>query len=391
MKKKIAGIIIVALLISGFGLHRILRGKHATTIDNDSVSVSKGTITEKVVAVGNILPEQSVDVKSRIAGTVEKLYHDAGDFVKKDESLVEVKPVPTPDEYASAKQQVATDSVVETSALANYKRYQFLLKEKAISPGDQDFANAKENYHKSRLATELDKEKLALLEEGKAVIGGRAIANIIRSPITGYILQRDVDLGAPVNAQSSAQPGNTLFMIADMNHLSFQGQVSEIDASKIHKGMVANIKIAALPKLNIKGDLTLISLQSVQANSANSNSNSSGDSSSGGSSSSPFNVGFSVKVTNLKIPDGTKLLAGYSATAEITVKTAKNVLIIPERVLQFEKNKVFVWIPGDGKKSIKKYIKVGLSDGMNVEIISGLKLGDTLLISGPPSDAKDQG
>lgn len=382
MKKKCAGIIVLVLLVSGFGIHRLFRGDtSATTTHSNVVQVSRGNITEKVIAVGNIIPKQSIEVKSPIAGTVARIFHHAGDYVKKGTPLLEVKPEPTPDEYASAKQQVEIDKISVTTTATKLKSYAFLLKKGAIAPDDQNYVSAEDDGHKARLTLELDQEKLALLERGKAVIGGRAIANIIPSPASGYILERNVDLGGPVVAQSSAQAGNTLFVIANMDDLIFKGQVSEIDAAKIHLAMPATLKIAALPKIKITGILTRIALQSVQANAASSGSN----------TSSPFNVGFNVEVTKLHVPKGTRLLAGYSATADITVKKAKNTRLIPERALQFKGNKIFVWLPGkDASPATKQFITTGISNGMKVQVIKGLIFGQTLFISLPHTDANNE-
>lgn len=349
-----------------------------------TVKVTKGTIKEKVVAVGNITPKQLIEVKSPISGTIAKLYHDDGDYVTAGEPLFEIQPQPTPSDFAAAKQKVASDQVILKNALTSLNSYKFLLKNKAISPVDKSYQQAIETYRTSKLNLELAKEQLALLKKGKTTIAGQQVANIVKSPISGYVLQRNVDLGGAVIGESSAQAGSTIFTIANMQHLMFKGQISEIDASKIHTGMPATIKIAALPKQKVQGILTNIALQSVQAAAKNDGASSNSSSS---SSTSPFNVGFQVKITHLKIPKTIKLLAGYSATASIVVQTAKNVMTLPETALQFSGNKTYVWVPGKNNKPKKQFIKVGLSNGMQVQVLSGLQMGETIFTSGPKKPA----
>jgi HlyD family secretion protein len=383
MKKRLIFFFILLFFLTGFSAH--LSNKQTPDPSGNIIAVTKGNLTEKVTAVGNITPKQLVQVKSPISGTVDKLFHDYSDYVEQGEPLLEIKPQPAPSDYAAAKQQVAEDLVTEQAALKDLQRYQFLLKNNAISPSDQEYSNAKKTYDNTVLTRQLDQQKLALLDQGKAIIGGREIANIIKAPISGYIMKRNVDLGSSVVGESAAQAGDTVFTIANMNDLIFEGQVSEIDVAKIHKNMPAVIRVAAHSEHTIPGILTNISLQSEQAGkTASATSDSS-------SAASPFNVGFDVWITHLKIPANLLLLAGYSATAEITIATAKNILLIPERALQFDNDdKTYVWL-NNGKKNqpTKHYITTGISDGINVQVVSGLQLNQEIMADNPKDEANE--
>lgn len=376
-KKRLMAIFATIIVIMGLIIHHYntVAAKKAARASLNTVIVTNGNISEKVIAVGDITPKQLIAVRSPISGTVAELYHDYGDYVKQGDPLVRIKPQPTPAEYAAAKQQVSEDTVTEQAALRDLGRYQFLLKNRAISPNDQDYSNAKRTYDNAVLTRQLDQQKLALLVQGQATIGGQTIANIIPAPISGYIMQRNVDIGTGVAGVSDAQEGDTLFTIADMHDLIFEGQVSEIDVAKIHKNMPAKITIAAISDKVISGVLSNISLQSIQAGASTSTTTAAST-----SSNSPFNVGFNVWVTDLQIPSGLNLLAGYSATAEITVKTVTNALMIPERALQFDGDQTFVYLAGNRKsKPQKQFITVGISDGINVQVTKGLQLGQAIL------------
>ncbi len=372
MNKKLIITVIIILLIISLVFLPLVKSKSQAKYANE-VSVQRGNIISKVVAVGNILPLMSSSVKSPISGTVSELFFDDGDLVKKGDKLLEINPEPTPSNYVQAKQQVKMDLAKEQSAAAEVARYKYLLEQGAISKNDQDYANALKQYHTDHLQRILDEQLLSLLEKGNASIGGRKITNAIFSPADGFIVERNVNLGDSVTPQTEYQTGSVLMVVADMDNLIFKGQVSEADAAKLHQDMKATIEIAALPNVQIEGVLTKLGLQSTQASTSATTS----------SSSSPFNVGYKLEIGHLVWPKNLKLRAGYSATAEIVVQRAQNVLILPERVLQFEQEKSYVWKSSLNGAPEKQLIKIGLSDGVNVEIVDGLQLGDKVLENGP--------
>ncbi len=372
-------IIIVAIALIG-GIVYWYKRDHNDKTQAATVSVSRTTLTERVTAVGSIMPAKTTTVKSVMPGTVSKLFHQEGDYVNKGEKLAAIKPQPTPSDYAAAKQLVEQDLTKERKDAADVSRYEYLLKEGAISPKDQDLAKAHQQYQYDHLQRLLDQEKLSLLEKGTATIAGKQIANVITSPTDGFIVARDVNLGDPVTPQTDYQSGSVLFVVADMHDMIFKGQVSEIDAAKLKDGMSAKVLIAPLPTLKLSGKLTKLGLESVQANSKE-NPNAQLASS---TTTSPFNVGFNVQIRDLRLPKNIRLRAGYSATAKITVKEVKNALSLPETSVQFnEKGKPYVWLPNANGKPTKHNISIGISDGMKVQIISGLKDGQKVLTTPP--------
>lgn len=383
MKRKpvLVSILVLFIVVIGY----ILTSHKNKTSANTFIIVAKGEVTVKVTAVGNIVSAKTAAVKSPISGIVAEIFHEEGDVVKKGDPLLTIKPQPTPKDYATAKQQVEIDSTKEAASLAEVKRYEKLIQQKVISPNDQDYNKALNDYKNARLNRELSQKNLALLEEGKADIQGKSIDNVILSPINGYVVNRAINLGDPVTPQSDYQAGSILFTVADMNTLIFKGQVSEADASKLKSGVDATVKLAALPDVAIPGKLSLLGLQSVQLGALTS----SGSSDTTTKVNSPFNVGYKVEVAHLAVPANVQLRSGYSATAEITVAHASDTLIIPERIIQFEQDKPYVWRVNKNEKSEKQVIQLGLSDGVNVQVLKGLKLGDRLL-EAPPNSEKDK-
>lgn len=363
----IIGTIIIVLL--AIFLHSCKSGSKNS--DQETVTVKKGNIDEKVIAVGNIMPKHTISVKSIIPGIVGKLFHEEGDYVDQGALIIQVSPAPTPQLVAEANAAVKEQDAIVKQAEDHQKRLEKLVKTKIITP--DAYAMAVKDVSTAKAKMEMAEQKLALMQNGEATIGGKNIKTTINSPISGYILQRNVDVGDPVVPLTEAQAGTVLFVIANMQDLIFKGTVNEIDVAKISPNMVANISIAALPDTSVQGTLSKVGLRSNTPDTnrdTQTNNNTS-------TNNSPFNVGFNVELTNLQLPKNIKLRSGYSATAEITVKRVENVLVIPERVLVFKDNKTYVNLPG--KKPKQQEIKTGISDGINVEILAGLSEGQEIL------------
>ena len=220
----------------------------------------------------------------------------------------------------------------------------------------QEWDQADKDIQDARIRLELAQERLALIEKGRVKgshQGDRlAVESIIRAPIAGTVLELLVNEGDPVVPLTSYQAGTALTNLADMNDLVFKGTVDEIDVGKLHEGMPAQIKIGALPEAKVEGKIYKISPKSKTAEGA---------------------TLFDVEIELLPAKD-VVLRAGYSANAEIAVREKHGVLLVPERLVTFADGKASVELPGKAEKDppVKKEIKTGLSDGMNVEVAEGL-------------------
>jgi HlyD family secretion protein len=206
---------------------------------------------------------------------------------------------------------------------------------------------------------QMAKERLELMEKGSiaaSAVSGR-LESIIRSPIDGYILEKQVEVGDPVVPLSSYQEGTVLLTMADMGHLLFRGDVDEIDVGRLREGMPAEIKIGALPQAALTGVVSKISLKAKKQD-----------------NQTTFPVELRLTGTN-----GAKLRAGYSANAEITVEKRDSVLLIPERTVTFDGDSAWVNVPGPENKPQKRWIRTGLSDAINVQVSSGLREGERVL------------
>ncbi|MEK7727221.1 MAG: HlyD family efflux transporter periplasmic adaptor subunit, partial [candidate division KSB1 bacterium] len=181
----------------------------------------------------------------------------------------------------------------------------------------------------------------------------KASAPTWKAPIEGYVLSKTVEVGDPVTPLSSFQEGTVLMRMASMERLLFKGTVDEIDVGRLREGMEVEIKIGALPNDKIKGTLRLISLKAEKKENA---------------------TVFPIEIT-IDAANGSTLRAGYSANANIIIQKKDSVLTVPERVVTFRNDSAFVKIEGPDKKEQEQIIVTGLSDAINVEVLSGLAEG----------------
>ena len=320
-----------------------------------TVKVKKENIIEKALAVGSIEPVNEIDVKSKVSGVVGKLYADVGDFVHAGDPLVEVKPDPTPLELAQAKRDVEMAGIEMDNLARELDRKKSLLDQGLVS--DQEYEILKQQYDEASLRHQMALEQLELIEKGKVRIANTNIETVVKAPITGFILEKNVNLGDPVVPLTSYQPGTAIMRMADMTDLIFKGTVDEIDVGKIKEGLGCELQVGAIPSANIKGIVTLISLKAKKED-----------------NTTVFPV--EVKISEV---ENAVLRAGYSANAHIIIARRDSVLAIPERVVTFRNDSAFVQLPKSEEQSEEKYIKTGLSDAIMIEVLEGLEEGQEVL------------
>lgn len=320
-----------------------------------TVTVKRQNIVDKALAVGSIEPVNEIEVKAKVSGVVGRLYADVGDFVKAGDPLVEVKPDPTPLELAQAKRDVEMATIELETLRKELDRNTELRSQQLIS--DQQLELLAQRYEQAKLRHQIAKEQLDLLEKGKIKIANTNIETVVKAPLTGFILEKNVNLGDPVVPLTSYQPGTPLMRMADMKDLIFKGTVDEIDVGKIKEGLRCELQVGALPGETITGYVTLISLKAKKED-----------------NTTVFPVEIKIDETN-----NTVLRAGYSANAHIIIARRDSVLAIPERVVTFRNDSAFVRIPLGEKDSQERYIKTGLSDAILIEVVEGLKEDEVVL------------
>jgi HlyD family secretion protein len=350
--KKLLKIVLVLLILGGaaFGIVRATQQGDGEDGGLTMVAVERGTIVDKALATGQIVPEEEISVKSQISGIVKKCFVKVGDSVRAGQPLVTIIPDPTPLELTEGERNVELAQVAHNKARADYERDQRVF-EAGLSAREELDAS-KEAFEQTRIQLVLSRERLELLREGKITKPKGGVDSIIRAPASGTILERLVDPGDPVVPLTTFQAGTSMMTIANMELLIFKGTVDEIDVGKLVEGLPVRIEIGALPSANVTGSLRMIAPKAKEDEGS---------------------TLFDVEVEIAERGDAV-LRAGYSANANIIIQEKNEVLILPERLLIFEDDKTFVEIAAVDPEAEpeRREVQIGLSDGINVEIVEGL-------------------
>jgi HlyD family secretion protein len=314
------------------------------------IKVEKGNIIVKATALGAIEAKNEITIKSKISGILKQFFVEVGDKIQKGAPLLEIDPTPTPIELATIRKEAEIAKIEYKNMKKEMERIEALREKNLISL--KDYEKVKEDFDKAKIRFLFAKKQLNIMERGK--VSKHSSRTIIKSPISGTILERFVNEGESVVPLTSYQPGTPLLSIANIDSLIFKGTVDEIDVGQIEEGMMAEITIGALPNEKIIGKVTKIAPKSKKKG---------------------HTTLFDIEIKIIKL--GTKKLrVGYSATADIILCKKENVLIIPEGCIYFKKNKTFVKLANNEEREIV----IGISDGLNVEIVSGLKEGEGVIL-----------
>jgi HlyD family secretion protein len=355
--------VLIGLALVSVAVYAVARNSSKKEGGLKEVEVTQGTIVEKAVAVGQIQPRQKFQVKSKISGIVRRALVQVGDTVKAGDPLFEIAPDPTPLEVTEVDRRVESATASFRRAEGDFQRANELSAGGVLPKSEVE--QKKEAFELARVALTKAQQDRELTRRGRLTAGGQE--SIIRAPAAGTILTRTVNEGDPIVPLTSYQPGTEMASVADMSDLIFKGTVDEIDVGKLSVGMQARIKVGALPTDVVTGRVARIAPQAQQKEGA-----------------TLFDVEIELE-PNQKIT----LRAGYSANADVIIREKKDVLVLPERLVTFEDGgkKTFVELPqADPKAEPKKAeIKTGISDGLNVEVVSGLKKGEKV-VERPPKE-----
>jgi HlyD family secretion protein len=326
-----------------------------------AVPVVRGTLVDKALAVGTIVPRVEVSVKSILAGVVRRRFAEVGDFVKQGQPLLEISPNPTPLEMVELRRNAELREIELKNLERELARQRELRDRNLISPADLETAQRRVDESRNQLS--LAQERLALQEGGKVLTGGKQVETVVRAPIDGYILEDSIEIGDPVVPLTPYQAGTVLMRMAAMRDLIFRGTVDEIDVGRLKEGMPVTIKIGALPDASVKGRLEKIWLKAHKQEQA---------------------TVFPIEIVLTEV-EGATLRAGYSANAEVIISRRDSVLYIPERLLTHRNDSTFVTVRTGAGKTAERRIKTGLSDAINIEVLEGLQVTDSI-VEPPPRE-----
>jgi HlyD family secretion protein len=352
MKKVITIIVLIVLIASFIGTGYFLYQKSAAppvVYETDSLFVTD--IIKKTVATGSIVPRKEIELKSQVSGVVEKLYVEAGNVVTQGQLIAKIKIIPDVVTLNNAEASVKNATINFKNAEKEMKRQQNLFDQKVIS--EYEFNQYLLEYNLAKQALETAENNLDLIKEG-ASKKSQNVSNLVRSTADGMVLDVPVKEGTFVIESNTFNEGTTIAFVADMNEMIFEGKVDESEVGKLKEGMDLSLTIGALDTETFQASLEFISPKGVEEEGA---------------------IQFPIKAeVNLK--DNAFLRAGYSANADIVLEKKENVLAIKEQNILFEGNKVFVELQTAPQQFERREIAVGLSDGINIEVLSGLSKND---------------
>lgn len=357
MKKvlKIAGLILLGVLV--IWTFYFLWKKSQPKITTYQIEQAQhATIEKKTVATGKVQPRNEILIKPQMSGIIAELYKEAGDKVQAGDVIAKIKVIPDMVTLSSAESRLTRAQLVFDQSERNYERDSILYKEDVIS---------REEYEKIQLQFRNDREELksaqdnlSLVRDGLTASTASSSNTLIRSTVSGTILDVPIKVGNSVIQSNNFNDGTTIASVADMGDMLFVGKIDETEVGKVKVGMPMKITIGAMQDEQLTADLEYVSPKGTEESGA---------------------ILFEMKAA-MNLPSNLFVRAGYSANAEIILDKREDVLTIPESSLEFSGDTAFVYLvtKESPQEFLRKPIQIGLSDGIKIEVTDGLKVNDKI-------------
>lgn len=325
-------------------------------------------IRKTTVVTGKIEPRNEVNVKPQISGIITEILKEAGQKVEAGEVIAKVKVIPDMSSLSAAQARVRLAGINERQARTDFEREKTLFDKGLVSADEYD--KIAQALRQAREESAAAQDNLEVVRDGISKTNASASSTLIRSTVTGLILDIPVKVGNSVILANTFNDGTTIATVANMNDLIFRGNIDETEVGRLTTGMTMKITIGALQDLKFDARLEYISPKATDQNGANQ---------------------FEIKAAVNLPTSSEQIRSGYSANAEIVLAEARGVLSVPESAIEFSGNDTFVYVvKGNGKEKTyeRRKVTTGLSDGINIEIRSGLKKGET--VRGPKKVAGEE-
>lgn len=356
MKKFFKVFTILFFVLLFIGTLVFLWNKTRTKVTSyELVETKRDTLMNSTIATGNIEPRDEVLIKPQISGIISEIYCEAGQMIKQGDVIATVKVIPEMSALNSAGSRVNGSIITLEQAEKDYNRVKSLHSTGVVTT--EEFEQTQTSLKRAKEDLQNAKDNLEIVEKGMTSRSAKISNTQIRATVTGMVLDVPIKVGNSVIQSNTFNDGTTIATIADLSDMLFVGNVDETEVGKIKENMNAKITIGAIQDVVINANLEYISPKSILENGI---------------------IVFEIKAATV-IPDSLFIRAGYSANAEIITDLKENVLAIPERVVMFKGDTSYVEVltslPDDIEAQIfeRRDVKLGLSNGVTVEIISGLE------------------
>jgi len=362
MKKalKIAiGVIILVVFIGT--IVYLYRKSQAKPVVFDTTTAQVTNIIKKTVATGKVVPRKEIEIKPQVSGIISELYVEPGEKVKKGDMIAKVRIIPNMINLNEAESRVNRTKINLDNAKQNYNRQKSLYDSRVIALAElQNYEVALKTSQEDLDAAE---NNLQLIREGITKTAGAVSNTIIRSTIEGMVLTVPVEVGNSVIESNTFNDGTTIATVADMGEMIFKGKVDESEVGKLHEGMELIMTVGAIDTEKFTAILEHISPKGVEENGA---------------------IQFEIRAA-VSLKDNLFIRAGYSANADIVLERRDSVMAVQESLVKYEGDTASVEVETAPQVFKKKVIKTGLSDGVNVEVLSGITKKDKLKIQNAPA------
>ena len=305
-------------------------------------------IIKKTVATGSVVPRKEIEIKPQVSGIIQEIYVEPGQLIKKGDRIAKIKIIPNMLSLNNAETQLEKARLAVSDQKKIFTRQKSLFDQGVIP--EAEFQQTTINFNNAKLELTSAENNLQLIREGATKSAGQNSNTVIRSTIEGMILDIPVKEGNSVIESNTFNAGTTVAIIADMGEMIFEGKVDETEVGKLKLGMPLKLSIGAIESEIFEATLEYISPKGVEENGA---------------------IQFEIKA-NVNLKDNQFVRAGYSANADIVLDKRDSVLAIEESLIIFSADTAFVEIETGEQIYEKTIIKTGLSDGINIEILSGI-------------------
>ena len=351
----------VGLFALGFGIlfsiAFFVKSNSTSAIQYETQTLITATIEDKIVATGKVLPEDEVNVVPQIAGIIQELYVEEGDEISTGDLIAKIKVVPNEQTLNSAEGRVKSAQIVMNNSKIEYERNKVLYEKEIIS--EQDFNSATLRYNQDMQNLSNAKSDLQIIKWGSSC--GSTITNTnVRATVSGTILEIPVEEGDQVIQANTFNAGTIIATIADLNKMIFEGQVDEGEVGKLKVDMPLVVTLGAIEGKEYDAKLRLIAPKGTEVAGA---------------------IQFKIE-GEVYLDDEYVVRAGYSANASIVANKKEDVLAISEALLQYDSKtkKPYVEIETSSQKFERKNVKLGISDGVNAELVSGVSKTDKIKV-----------
>ena len=308
-------------------------------------------IQRTTVVTGKIVPRNEVNVKPQINGIIAEIYKKAGEQVQENEVIAKLKVIPDMNSLSSAQSRVRLSEINLKQAQTNYDREKALYDKQLVSA--DEFEKVLQALNQAKEERSAAQDALEVIRDGVSRSNATSSSTLVRSTITGLILDVPVKVGNSVIQANTMNDGTTVATVANMNDLIFDGNVDETEVGSLYEGLPVVITIGALQNYSFDATLEYISPKAVESNGAN-----------------QFEIKAAVAVNSDQM-----IRSGYSANAEFVLEEARGVLSLPESALEFDGDDTYVQVLNADGSTTRTKVETGLSDGVNIEIKSGVTEG----------------